>query len=79
MLHIGAEWTSTRNRTFIGRLGLGALATALAALGGGLAPAAFVGVIAAAALAQLLLEAFTDEEGAASVWEPAPEVSVRTP
>jgi low temperature requirement protein LtrA len=78
ILHLGAEWTSFRDRTFIGRLGLATLAIALAAFGGGIAPAAFVGVIAAGALAQLLLEALTEEEGAASVWEPSPEVPAGT-
>jgi low temperature requirement protein LtrA len=70
LLHIGADWTSPRDRTFLGRLVLAALSIALAAAGGGIAPVAFVAVIAAAVLAQLLVEAFTYPVGAASVWEP---------
>ena len=70
LLHIGAEWTSLRDPTFIGRLVLGSLAVGLAAFGAGLTPLVFVLLIAAAVLAQLLLEAFTFPTGAASVWEP---------
>ena len=69
-LHIGAEWTSLRDRTFIGRLGLAAFTLALAAFGGGIAPLGFAGLLAAAVLAQLLLEAVTPKPGAASVWYP---------
>ena len=69
-LHIGAEWTSLRDRTFIGRLCLAAFALMLAAAGGGIAPLGFVGLVAAAVLAQLLLEALTPKPGAASVWYP---------
>jgi low temperature requirement protein LtrA len=69
-LHIGAEWTSPRDRTFIGRLGLAAFTLALAAFGGGIAPLGFTGLVAAAVLAQLLLEAVTPKPGAASVWYP---------
>lgn len=82
LLHIGAEWTSVRDRTFLGRLALVVFAVALAALGGGLDPIVFTGLIAAGALAQLMLEAVTFDEGAASVWEPsaapaAPDGAVR--
>jgi low temperature requirement protein LtrA len=77
LLHISAEWTSPRDRTFLGRLALVAGAVALAALGGGLDPIVFVGLIAAAALAQLLLEATTFDEGAASVWEPVAGAAIR--
>ena len=69
-LHIGAEWTSLRDRTFIGRLALAAFTLALAAFGGGIAPLGFAGLLAAAVLAQLLLEAVTPKPGAASVWYP---------
>lgn len=69
-LHIGAEWTSLRDRTFIGRLGLAAFTFALAAFGGSIAPLGFAGLLAAAVLAQLLLEAVTAKPGAASVWYP---------
>jgi low temperature requirement protein LtrA len=71
LLHIGAEWTSMRDRTFLGRLTLVAFAVALAALGGGLNPIVFAGLIAVAVLAQLMIEAATFDEGAASVWEPS--------
>jgi low temperature requirement protein LtrA len=70
LFHIGAEWTSLRDPTFIGRLVLAALAVLLAALGGGIAPIVFVAILAAAAIGQLLLEAFTFPQGAASVWQP---------
>jgi low temperature requirement protein LtrA len=72
MLHMGAEWTSPRDRTFIGRLVLAALMIALAAAGGAISPLAFVALLAAAVLGQLLVEAFTFPTGAASVYEPAP-------
>jgi len=70
VIHLGAEWTSMRDRTFLGRLVLIGLLIALAAGGGGIAPLAFVLVVAGAVLAQLLLEAFTFPTGAASVLEP---------
>ena len=73
LFHISAEWTSFRDRTLVSRLLLATLAIALAAGGGGIAPVAFVAIIAVAALVQLLVEAFTVEEGAASVWEPSTE------
>jgi low temperature requirement protein LtrA len=69
-LHIGAEWTSLRDRTFIGRIGLAALALTLAAVGGRLAPVAFLIAVAVAVLGQLLLEAFTARAGAATVLDP---------
>jgi low temperature requirement protein LtrA len=71
LFHIGAEWTSPRDPTFVGRILLAALAITLAAAGGGIAPPAFVVLIAAAVLAQLLVEAFTEPRGAASIWEPS--------
>jgi low temperature requirement protein LtrA len=70
VMHIGAEWTSLRDRTFLGRLVLAALLIALAALGSGVAPLAFVLIVGAALIGQLLLEAFTFPTGAASVLEP---------
>jgi low temperature requirement protein LtrA len=69
-LHIGAEWTSLRDRTFLGRLGLAVLALTLAAIGGVIAPLAFAALIATAVLGQLLLEAFTSRPGAATIVEP---------
>ena len=78
VIHLGAEWTSTRDRTFLGRLVLIALLITLAALGGGLTPLVFVLLVAGAVLGQLLLEAFTFPTGAASVLappEPATESS----
>jgi low temperature requirement protein LtrA len=71
VLHLGAEWTSTRDRAFLGRLVLIALLTMLAALGGSIDPLVFVLVVAIAVLGQLLLEAFTFPTGAASILEPA--------
>ena len=67
VIHIGAEWTSPRDPTFLGRIGLAVVCLVLAAVGGGVAPFAFVLVIAAAVLGQLLLEATTPRAGAASV------------
>jgi low temperature requirement protein LtrA len=69
-LHLGAEWTSPRDRTFIGRLVLAAFLIALAALGGGISPLAFVALVATGVVGQLLLEAFTFPTGAASVIQP---------
>jgi low temperature requirement protein LtrA len=66
-VHIGAEWTSMRDRSFVGRIALGALALVLAAAGRRIPPAWFVAVVAAAVLAQLLLEAFTVRAGAATI------------
>jgi low temperature requirement protein LtrA len=74
ILHLGAEWTSLRDRTFIGRLVLAAVLVALAAFGGGLNPVVFVLLVGAAVLGQLLLEAFTFPTGAASVLPP-PDVA----
>jgi low temperature requirement protein LtrA len=74
LFHLGAEWTSPRDRTFLGRVALAALLTILAAIGGGISPPAFVVIVAAAVLAQLILEAMTFPAGAASIWEP-PELA----
>jgi low temperature requirement protein LtrA len=70
VMHIGAEWTSLRDRTFLGRLALAAFLIALAALGSGIAPLAFVVLVGAALIGQLMLEAFTFPTGAASVLVP---------
>jgi low temperature requirement protein LtrA len=72
LIHIGAEWTSLRDPTFIGRVVVAGVAIALAAIGGGVAPLLFVGVLAAAAVGQLLVEAFTFPEGPATIWSPPP-------
>jgi low temperature requirement protein LtrA len=70
VLHIGAEWTSLRDPTFLGRICLAGFALVIAAIGGGIAPLAFVGLLAAAVLGQLMLEAFTPQQGAATVIDP---------
>jgi low temperature requirement protein LtrA len=70
VIHLGAEWTSTRDRTFLGRLALAILLVTLAAAGGGLSPLVFALVVTAAVVGQLLLEAFTFPTGAASVLQP---------
>ncbi|HEY6636315.1 MAG TPA: low temperature requirement protein A [Solirubrobacterales bacterium] len=70
LVHIGAEWTSMRDRTFLGRLVLITLLVVLAAVGGALSPLVFVLLVMTALLGQLLLEAFTFPTGAASVLEP---------
>lgn len=58
VLHIGAEWTSLRDRPFVGRIRLAVLLFALAAWGGGLPPVVFVTLFLGAVLTQLLLDAF---------------------
>jgi low temperature requirement protein LtrA len=70
IFHLGAEWTSPRDRAFMGRLVLVAALIALAALGGGLSPVLFVVLVTIGVIAQLLLEAFTFPTGAASVLQP---------
>jgi low temperature requirement protein LtrA len=70
LMHLGAEWTSLRDRAFLGRFVLAAFLIALAAVGGGIAPLVFVLIVGAALVAQLMLEAFTFPTGAASVLEP---------
>lgn len=70
ILHLAAEWTSRSDRAFVGRVVLAALLVALALVGGALAPAVFMTVVAAGLLAQLVLEAVTYPTGAASVWTP---------
>jgi hypothetical protein len=70
MLHLGAEWTSLRDRSCIARICVAVLAFALAATGGAIAPLLFVAILAAAVLAALLVEAFTFRAGATSIWAP---------
>jgi hypothetical protein len=70
VLHLGAEWTSMRDRTFTGRIVLAPLALTLAAAGGHIPPVWFVAVVAAAVLGQLILEAFTFRAGAATITAP---------
>ena len=66
-VHIGAEWTTMSDRTFISRLLLAAFALSLAATGSGTRPILFVGLLTSAAAGQLLLEALTAPQGAATV------------
>jgi len=70
VIHIAAEWTSMRDRSFVGRLVLVTVLVALAAFGSALSPLVFVLLVMAGLLGQLLLEAFTFPTGAASVLEP---------
>ena len=70
IIHLGAEWTSTRDRALVGRLVLVMLLCILAALGSGIDSMVFVLVVAVAMFGQLLLEAFTFPTGAASILEP---------
>jgi hypothetical protein len=79
LFHLGAEWTSPRDRTFISRPLLAGVAIALAAAGAGISPVVFVLILAAAVLGQLLFEAFTEPVGAASVWQPASPADVAVP
>ena len=69
LLHLGAEWTSTKDRTFLSRLALVGLLVLLGAFGGALSPVFFSLLLTAGLLGQLLLEAFTFPTGAASVLE----------
>jgi len=70
VIHLAAEWTSPRERTFIGRVAVAVLAVVCAAAGSGLEPVTFVALLAAVLVAQLILELRTEPEGAASVWTP---------
>jgi low temperature requirement protein LtrA len=79
LFHLGAEWGSPRDRTFVSRIVLAAVAIVLAAAGAGIAPVVFVVILAAAVLGQLLVEAFTEPTGAASVWHPASPVEAAIP
>lgn len=72
VIHLGAEWTSLRDRTFLGRLVLATVCVALAAGGGGAAPLAFAALVCAAVLGQLIFEASTPRSGARSVVTPHP-------
>ena len=79
VLQLAAEWTTPRERAFIGRLTAAAVLLALAALGGGLAPVLFVSLLAATLVAQLLLELASPAIGAASVWSPDVATSAEQP
>ena len=69
LFHIGAEWTSMRDRAFVGRILLAALAVSLAGAGQTIPPLSFVSVLAVAVVAQLMLEALVSREGAATIIE----------
>jgi hypothetical protein len=60
-----------RDRSFAGRIALGAMTLTLAAAAGQIPAAWFVAIVAAAVFAQLLLEAFTVRAGAATIVDPA--------
>ncbi len=70
VLHLTAEWTTPRDRAFVGRLVVSLALVVLAAAGGTLAPLLFVAILAAMLLAQLVLELVSPSVGAASVWSP---------
>jgi low temperature requirement protein LtrA len=76
-IHLGAEWTSLRDPTFVSRIVLAAVGLTLAAAGGAIAPLAFAGLLAAAVLGQLGFEASTPRSGARTPWAPAPEAFSR--
>jgi low temperature requirement protein LtrA len=78
-MHIGAEWTSMKDRTFLGRIVLAAGTVGLAAAGGALPPLGFVSLLAVAVLAQLILEALTSREGAATIIESGVPAAGRRP
>jgi low temperature requirement protein LtrA len=77
LLHIAAQWSSMRDRAFLGRLATSAVAIVLAGAGGVLSPVVFVALLAAALTAQLVLEVLTYPLGASSVWAPEAPVSER--
>jgi low temperature requirement protein LtrA len=79
LIHIAAERTSPRDRAFLGRLAVSALAVGLAAAGGALRPTLFLAILAAALAAQLVLELATYPAGAASVWTPPDPIPQREP
>jgi low temperature requirement protein LtrA len=72
VIHLGAEWTSLRDRTFLGRLVLATVCLALAVGGGGATPPTFAALVCAAVLGQLIFEAMTPRSGARSVVTPHP-------
>jgi low temperature requirement protein LtrA len=76
-LHIGAEWTSMSDRAFLSRLVLAGLALVLAVAGGAMAPIVFVGLLTCAVFGQLMIEALTPREGAATVLEATPPTPPR--
>jgi low temperature requirement protein LtrA len=76
VVHLGAEWTSTHDRTFIGRILLALLAITLAAAGGAIPPVVFAALLALGVFAQLMLEAFTARVGAATVIDPRVQAPV---
>ncbi len=75
-IHLGAEWTSLRDRTFLSRIVLAIAVLVLAATGAAIPPLGFVLLLAAALLGQLLLEAFTVRTGAATVVQSLPAEEV---
>ena len=79
LLHIAAEWSSFRDRAFVGRLVCSALAVGLAGGGAVLSPVVFVAILAVAVVLQLVLELATYPVGAASVWTPPAPVATREP
>jgi len=79
LLHIAAEWSSFRDRAFVGRLVCSALAVGLAGGGAALSPVVFVAILAVAVVLQLVLELVTYPVGAASVWTPPAPVATREP
>jgi len=78
VMHLSAEWTKPRERAFIGRLTVSVALIALAAAGAALAPLAFVTILAAMLLGQLVLELATPPIGAASVWSPGAAINAPT-
>jgi low temperature requirement protein LtrA len=78
VIHLGAEWTSMRDRTFLSRLLLVVLLVVLAAFGSGLDPLVFVLLVTGGLLGQLLLEAFTFPAGAASILAPEEEAALES-
>jgi low temperature requirement protein LtrA len=72
LFHLTAEWSSSRDPVLLARLAVAVAALVLAALGGSLPPLLFMGLMAAAMMVLLVLEAGSFPEGAASVYEPVP-------
>jgi low temperature requirement protein LtrA len=76
-LHLSAQWTTPRERAFIGRLVASGVLLVLAAAGGALTPVSFMLLLAATLIAQLVLELLSPAVGAASVWAPGGTIDAR--
>jgi low temperature requirement protein LtrA len=72
VIHLGAEWTSLRDRTFVARICVAVLCVIFAATGGGATSLELVVPLTVVVLTALLLEANTPKYGAATVVQLSP-------